>query len=206
MRALFDQEADVRHDEVDAGQVVAGEGDAEVDREPVLAALRAEAVERQIHADLADAAERREDEFVLCERSSAQSVHRGSGAVKPVPSRTGNTSPAVMTSRRPSARRRTRRPASSSVSKTAAQLAVGEPRPRIGLPRPAARASQALRIAAKPAPAVPLRAAARPWSGDSASNSVGGVDRGPLRREVGRGILGRVRVVAAVDADADDGE
>ena len=82
--ALFDQEADFRHDEVDAGQVVAGEGDAEVDGEPFLAALRAGAVERQVHADLADAPERRKDEFFLWRDHRRNGASR-QGAVKPVP-------------------------------------------------------------------------------------------------------------------------
>ena len=81
---LFDQEADLRHDEVDAGQVVAGEGDAEVDREPFLAALGAEAVERQVHADLADASERRKDEFFLWRDHRRNGASR-QVAVKPVP-------------------------------------------------------------------------------------------------------------------------
>ncbi len=37
--ALLDEEADVRQDEIDAGQVVAGERNAEVDRDPLPAAL-----------------------------------------------------------------------------------------------------------------------------------------------------------------------
>ena len=60
---LRDQERDVRHDQVDAGQVVARERHAEIDRDPVALAPVAEAVEREIHPDLADAAERREQEF-----------------------------------------------------------------------------------------------------------------------------------------------
>ena len=64
--ALLDQIADVGQDQIDAGQMLlAGERHAEIDREPLAAALVAEAVERQVHADLADAAERREHQFLL---------------------------------------------------------------------------------------------------------------------------------------------
>ncbi len=61
--ALFNQKADVRHEDFDAGQVVARKGDAEVDRKPSLLARRAEAINRQIHADLARPAKRRKDQF-----------------------------------------------------------------------------------------------------------------------------------------------
>ena len=50
--------------QIDAGQLVAGEAEAEVDHQPLAAARRAEAVERAIHADLAETAKRREDQFV----------------------------------------------------------------------------------------------------------------------------------------------
>ena len=60
-------EADVRHDEIDAGQVVAGEGDAEVDHQPLARLRRAIAVERAIHSDFAQAPEGREHELaVVC--------------------------------------------------------------------------------------------------------------------------------------------
>ena len=75
--ALLDQIADVRQDQIDARQVVAGEGHAEIDDDPLPAAFVAEAVEREIHADLADPAERRKDEFVARARHAAiRSVRR----------------------------------------------------------------------------------------------------------------------------------
>ena len=61
---LRDQERDVWHDQVDAGQIVARERHAEVDRDPLSLRPLADAVEREIHADLADAAERREEQFL----------------------------------------------------------------------------------------------------------------------------------------------
>ena len=62
--ALLDQEADVRQDEIDAGQVFfAAERDAAIDDQPFSPGTVAKAVDREIHPDLADAAERRENEL-----------------------------------------------------------------------------------------------------------------------------------------------
>ena len=62
--ALLHQIADVGQDEIDAGQRIVGKGDAEIDRDPLPAVLVAEAVDREIHADLADPAKRRENELI----------------------------------------------------------------------------------------------------------------------------------------------
>ena len=63
--ALLLQEADVRHDQVDARQMfLVAERHAEIDREPAALMAIAEAVDRQVHADLADAAERRKGQFI----------------------------------------------------------------------------------------------------------------------------------------------
>ena len=63
--ALLFEEADVGQDQVDARQMLLRrERDAAIDRQPLPAALVAEAVDREIHADLADAAERREHQFL----------------------------------------------------------------------------------------------------------------------------------------------
>src|SRR5262245_41663754 len=51
--ALLHQIADIQHDEIDTGKRVVREGDAEIDRDPLPAALGSEAVDREIHADLA---------------------------------------------------------------------------------------------------------------------------------------------------------
>src|SRR5208282_2247154 len=58
-------EADVGHDEIDAGQVVAGEGDPEIDHQPFARLRRAIAVERAIHANFAQAPEGREYQLVV---------------------------------------------------------------------------------------------------------------------------------------------
>ena len=49
-------EGEVGHDEIDARQFVAGEGEAEIDHQPFAALGRPEAVERAVHADFAEAA------------------------------------------------------------------------------------------------------------------------------------------------------
>ena len=52
--------AEIGHDEINAGQLLAGKGDAEVDHQPLARACGPIAVKGAIHADLAQAAERRE--------------------------------------------------------------------------------------------------------------------------------------------------
>ncbi len=82
---LLQQIADVRQDQIDAGQVVAGKRYAEVDRDPLPAPLVADPVDREIHADLADPAERREDEFVAsvpCSAITSGSARRRRGRTR----------------------------------------------------------------------------------------------------------------------------
>ena len=63
--AFLLEESDVGHDQVDARQMLfVAEGDAEIDREPGTLVAVAEAIDRQVHADLADAAERRKGQFI----------------------------------------------------------------------------------------------------------------------------------------------
>jgi hypothetical protein len=63
--ALLLQEGDVGHDQIDARQMfLVAEGDAEIDGEPGSLMPVAEAVDRQVHADLADAAERRKGQLI----------------------------------------------------------------------------------------------------------------------------------------------
>ncbi len=58
--AFLFQEADVGHDQVDAGQMLfVAERHPEIDRQPRTLVAVAEAVDRQVHADLADTAKRR---------------------------------------------------------------------------------------------------------------------------------------------------
>ena len=58
-------ETEVRHDEIDARQVLTGEGDAEIDHQPLARVFGAVAVQGAIHADLAQAAERDEHELAV---------------------------------------------------------------------------------------------------------------------------------------------
>src|SRR4029077_16872503 len=61
---LLDQEADVRQDEINDGQVFfSAERDSAIDDQPFSPGTVAEAVDREIHPDLADVAERRENEL-----------------------------------------------------------------------------------------------------------------------------------------------
>src|SRR5215831_2669227 len=62
--ALLHEIADIRQNQIDAGQRIVTEGDAEVDRDPLPTLLVAEPVDREVHADLADPAQGREDELV----------------------------------------------------------------------------------------------------------------------------------------------
>ena len=63
--ALFFEKGDVRHDQIDAGQMLLiAEGHTEIDREPGAPRATAEAIDRQVHADLTNAAERRKGQFI----------------------------------------------------------------------------------------------------------------------------------------------
>ena len=78
---LLHQKADVGHDGVDARQMFfVAEGDAEIDREPGALLAVAETIDRQVHADLADAAERRKGEFVSCAISQPSQTRPGRNA------------------------------------------------------------------------------------------------------------------------------
>jgi hypothetical protein len=63
--ALFLQEADVGHDQIDARQMLLiAKGYPEIDCKPRALMAVAEAVDRQVHADLADATKRRKSQFI----------------------------------------------------------------------------------------------------------------------------------------------
>ncbi len=65
--ALLNEVADVGQDQIDTRQVLfGGERDAAIHDHPLPAALIPDAVDRKVHPDLADAAERCEYEFGLC--------------------------------------------------------------------------------------------------------------------------------------------
>ena len=73
---------------------------------------------------------------------------------------------------------------------------------RMGLPTPAARASQSARIAAKPAPRFHCARRAT-IAADSGANRLSGVGADAGRGEIGRRIIGAGRMMHAIDADAD---
>src|SRR5262249_40216240 len=62
-------EADVRHDDVDARRTLVAEGDAEIDHQP----LAGKTVEAEVHAELAGGAERQEQQLAV----RAPRAHRG---------------------------------------------------------------------------------------------------------------------------------
>src|SRR5580704_6596081 len=137
--SLRDEKADVRQDQVDAGQQLLGrKRHAAIDDQPLPAALVAKTVDREIHPDLADAAERRKDQFVL--RHQLRSL-----------AATGKTSPAVIVCNVPSAKRNSNRPRSSRASKRPTNSRFGS-RARISPPIPAAQSSQSARMDWNPAP------------------------------------------------------
>ncbi len=102
------EEADVGKNDVDARLGLAAEGHAHVDDQPVAVPLAAIAVEVEIHADLANAAERHEDELGLFSvRFSRHVAGFGSHRLK-------NTSPAVTRYSPPSGIRSLSAPSESS--------------------------------------------------------------------------------------------
>src|SRR5215471_7255044 len=161
---LLQQVANVRHDEIDARQRIVGEGNAKIDRNPLPALLVAEAVDREIHANLAGPAERREYEFIGWAHGGEVRQVAFSGAADV------NTSPAAMVVALPSGKRSTTAPDSSSASKRPTSSRSAR-RTRTLSPTPAARASQSARMVEKPAPA--FHCARRPTIlTESAANSV----------------------------------
>src|SRR6185369_588033 len=136
--SFLDQKANVRKDKIDAGELLAGKGDANVDRDPLALTLGAEPVESEIHADLADPTQWRKDQFVAGLR------HQRPPPIDPGPA-SSTTSPAAIDWRPPSGSDSTRRPVSSTSSKRPTN-SWSASRTRIRSPRPAARASQSARM------------------------------------------------------------
>ena len=64
--ALLNQKADIRQNQIDAGQMLlGGEGNTAIDNQPLAPSPVADAIDREIHPDLADAAERRKHKFIV---------------------------------------------------------------------------------------------------------------------------------------------
>src|ERR1039458_758201 len=135
------QIADVWKNQIDAWQMFfRGKRHAEIDRKPASPALVAQPLDRQVHADLADTAERREHQFLLRMRHNQRDP-------------SSNTSPAV-TVASPLGCSTCNRPDSSSPWKRPRSSRSGK-RTRMSSPSPAARASQSARMLAKAAPLCP---------------------------------------------------
>ena len=131
------------------------------------AALGAEAVEREIHADLADAAERRKDELVAGVRHQRRSPRPARDDVAG-----GDRLAAAVR------QRQHQPPGLVDVVEAPDQLAVSARRTRICSPRPAARASQSARMVEKCSPS--FHCASRPSIlADSAANSASAVTAAP---------------------------
>src|SRR5947207_4709137 len=171
------EKANIGHDQVDAGDLRVGEGNAHVDAKPFPPAAGAEAVQREVHADLADAAERHEQKLVV-------SLRHGQPVLA-----IGNTSPAEIASRAPSAFRNRSAPSLSIASKVPASVRSTS-LTSIALPTPVARRSQAARIAAKPSPRFHSRARSIQRSPSRTSSAAGETSKPAAARSVaGNGVF-----------------
>ena len=148
-----------------------------------------EPVDREVHADLADAAERREDEFAV----SSFAIDATCRHERRRPRRSSQSSRSEGAARAGRARPRFRSGRCASPSGTATLMSS---------PTPAARSSQSARIAAKPAPRshCASRFAIAP---ESAANNLSGEARSTGRGEIGRREIGAGGMMRAIDADAD---
>lgn len=63
--AFFGQKRDVRQDQIDPGQIRAGESHSAIDHDPLAAARPSIAVEAKIHAYFAHPAKRQEHQFFI---------------------------------------------------------------------------------------------------------------------------------------------
>src|SRR5690606_27908901 len=128
-------EARVGQDEIDTGQIGVREGDADIDDQPFARRRRAEAVEGEVHADLADPAQRAEDKLL---RVRPGHVFFLSQAEATAPK---GTSPAATVTQAPSCLRMTKRHSSSMVAKMPRTTSPSM-RTATSLPSPAAFSSQ----------------------------------------------------------------
>src|SRR5215510_4193208 len=134
---FFDEVSNVRQDQVDARKMLLGrKRHAKIDSEPCAPALIANAVDRQVHADLPDPSKWRKNQFL-------RSGHvQRSPKPKTSPAVTGVMLPACSSSRRPASSRPWKRPESSRSGSRTCRTS----------PRPAARLSQSTRVAENPKP------------------------------------------------------
>src|SRR6516162_1058944 len=140
---LFFKKADVRHDQVDAGQMLLiAKRDAQIYGKPGPLVAIAEPIDRQVHSDLADPAERRKGQFI---RPRHQVVLADAARPK-------WTSPAVIRTRFPAAVRTTMQPCSSRVSNVPSIATALLDLTDTASPSPTAPANHNFRMSPKPRP------------------------------------------------------
>src|SRR5262245_57057578 len=134
---FFDQVSNVRQDQIDPRKMLlGGKRHAKIDGEPGAPALIANAVDRQVHADLPDPSKG-------CKNQLLRSWHaQRSPKPKTSPAVTGVTLPACSSSSRPASSSPWKRPESSRSGNRTCRTS----------PRPAARLSQSARVAENPCP------------------------------------------------------
>ena len=194
--ALLHQKADVRHDEIDAGQVVAGEDDAEIDHDPLRRRAVAEAVERR------DSCRSRRPRRAAQRRVRRSARHHGRSCAAGRRRVNGNTSPAAIVVER-------------AVGQAQHQAARPRRAPRSG-PTSSRSGSRTRRCRAEPGgarepvgadgrealAAVPLRQAPRHRGREGRTERVRR-DRRARGSQIGRRIGRAGGMVRAIDADAD---
>ncbi len=175
--ALLDQIADVRQDQIDAGQMLfGGERDAAIDDQPLPAAAR-----RQSRRSRGSSRSRRRRRAARKPVRLAPSVHASLPAARhcgrqPRPEKRRRP----RSSRRlPSASRSSRRPRSSSPSQRPIDLAAGQPHPHDRSPMPRARGEPVGADGGKAVAAPPLREPPAASSPDSAREQILGVTSAP---------------------------
>ena len=139
--------AEIGHDEIDAGQVLACKGHAEIDHQPLARVCGPVAVKGAIHADLAQAAERGEHELAVVRHLGSAlprlRSRKAAGGGRPIEARELRSAASMLSS--PRSERMSRRPPASIPSKTPSRRP-----PPLSIatrwPRPWTRSSQAARI------------------------------------------------------------
>ena len=177
------------------GRSACGEGDAEIDRQPGAVVGAAVAIEAEVHADLADPAERQEDQLVLSARAACRLSRR----------RARKTSPAPIVCRRPSSPTRDqparprRAPRSARRSRRSARLTADRLADADGARQPAGADRGEARCRGPTARVPrPCASASRP---NSASASTG---RPAAAKSPAAWPVADLRMRDAIDADADD--
>ncbi len=175
--AVLLDEGQVGQDQVDAGHVRPGEGDAAIDQNPFALFRRAEPVERGVHADFAEAAERRENDFFLiCRHTHCLQGLRAPNATSPA-SIVSIVPPALSNSMRPRASMPRNRP--SRIWPLRVTRAIS--------PIPPARSSQAARIAEKFSPRAQISSQCANESDNEANNVPRSAEAAPMPRRLAVG-------------------